>query len=286
MSEQKIAAVLVTYNRLDFLKKVVSSLKSQTKNINQIIVVNNGSTDGTSEWLDQQSELHVVNQENVGSSGGQYTGFKTAYENGYDWIWCMDDDVVPRNDCLEKLLYDDNERIVRTPLRYTPSGKPFLNDTIIFNLSNPFKNIWEKIISEVDLNNNIIYAEGITFEGPLFHRSVVEKIGLPEKKFFIFGDDSEYWIRADKAGFKSVIVTKAKADRLLEVPDLIKKFSWKNYYIIRNIIAIDILHANLPTRILRPFAYLFSWLRKANDSEERKTVIKAFKDGYFYKSDN
>lgn len=281
-----IAAIVITFNRLELLKKTIAGLVEQTHKIDKIIVVNNGSTDGTLEWLASQENLLVVTQENVGSSGGQYTGFKTAYERGYDWIWAMDDDVVPRPNCLESLMDKITEKTVLAPLRYDLNQTPFINDTIEFNLTNPFKNLWKRLLTKTDLQNELIKTEGITFEGPIFHRSLIENVGLPEKKFFIYGDDSEYFIRANSSGFTSYIYTKAEMDRLLPTPDLNKEFSWKNYYIIRNVIAIDVLQGNFIVRYLRPFAYLISWLRKANNKQDRQTVIKAFKDGYFYKSEN
>ena len=55
----KIIAVVVTYNRLELLKRNISFLK-QNKPLSAIVVVNNGSTDGTSEWLASQDSLTVV----------------------------------------------------------------------------------------------------------------------------------------------------------------------------------------------------------------------------------
>ncbi len=281
-----VAAIVITFNRLELLKKTIIGLRNQSYAIDEIIVVNNGSTDGTLEWLDAQNDIYFVTQENIGSSGGQYTGFKTAHDRGHEWIWAMDDDVVPRPDCLEVMMKNKQEKKILAPLRYSLDGTPFINDTIKFNLSNPFKNIWERLLTESDLTEDLVYAEGLTFEGPFFHRSLIDSVGLPEKKFFIYADDSEYMIRAKKAGYTPYLITNANIDRLLDVPDLNNEFSWKNYYIIRNIIAIDVLHGNIAVRVLRPFAYLISWLKKANTSSDRKTAIKAFKDGYFYKSEN
>lgn len=281
-----VATIVITFNRLELLKKTINGLRNQSYPIDEIIVVNNGSTDGTLEWLDAQNDIYFVTQENTGSSGGQYTGFKTAHDRGHVWIWAMDDDVVPRVDCLEILMKNKNGEKVLAPLRYSLDGTPFINDTIMFNLSNPFKNIWERLLTESDLTEELVYAEGPTFEGPFFHRSLIDNIGLPEKNFFIYADDSEYMIRAKKAGYTSYVITNANIDRMLDVPDLNNEFSWKNYYIIRNIIAIDVMHGNIAVRFLRPIAYLMSWLKKANTSSDRKTVIKAFKDGYFYKSEN
>ena len=70
-----IIAVVVTYNRIELLKRTVRCLQ-QNKPVSSIVVVNNGSTDATAEWLKTQSGLTVINQVNVGGSGGFYTGMQ------------------------------------------------------------------------------------------------------------------------------------------------------------------------------------------------------------------
>ncbi len=281
-----IAAVIVTYNRLDFLKELVQSIRSQSRKPDEIIIINNSSSDGTAEWLAEQGDLTTVTQDNVGGAGGQFTGIFTAYLNEHDYIWIMDDDVLPASDCLKKLENYSAENRICAPLRYTIEGRPFLNDAVEYDLEHPFRGFWKGIITEDMLKNEWVNAVGLTFEGPLFHRSVVEKAGLPEKKFFIYGDDTEYFIRASKAGFEIGVVTDARMDRRLpsSVPE--NEFTWKHYYIVRNLIAIHVLHGNLPVRIIRPWIYLLKWLKRARTPKKMKTVFKAFFDGYFYKSGN
>ena len=89
-----IIAVVVTYNRMELLKRNIRCLQ-QNKPISSIVIVNNGSTDGTTEWLAAQEGLTVINQTNVGGAGGFYTGIQYAIRR-VRWIWCMDDDVFPR----------------------------------------------------------------------------------------------------------------------------------------------------------------------------------------------
>lgn len=282
---KKVTAIIATFNRLDFLKEIIQALRNQNYKIDNIVVTNNSSEDGTEEWLNEQKDIIVQKQENVGSSGGQYTGMKGAMETDCDFIWMMDDDVVPEKNCLENLMKVADENKIVAPVRYNNDGTLFWNETINFNISNPFKSIWDGINNKeyYDKQGELVYTEGLTFEGPLIPRNIVEKIGYPEFSFFIYADDSEYMIRAIKYGFKTYLVKSAKMNRKLPVPDLHKDFNWKHYYIIRNIIAIDKLHGSFWVSKLRPFFYKYKWLKRAQNEEERKIVINAFEDGQDYK---
>ncbi len=280
-----ISAVVVTYNRLELLKQVVDGLRNQSRKLDNIIIINNNSSDGTEEWLSQQSDLIVFKQDNIGSSGGQWRGSLEAYNLGSDYIWLMDDDVVSEPDCLEIMCkFIKNDRII-APLRYM-NNQPYMNDVIYFNMSNPFKSIWKQIINHKDFENELIYAEGITFEGPIIPKEIFKQIGFPEKDFFIYADDTEFWVRALKNGFKSFVARDARLNRLIQPPANEYNFTWKHYYLIRNLIAIDILHAPLHVKLLRPVFYLFIWLSRAKTKENFKTVIKSFLDGIKYKSSN
>ena len=77
-SPKKIAAVVPTHNRLAMLKDCITAMRGQTRKLDEIIVVNNGCTDGTGEWLASQSDLTFVKQDNLGSAGGFYAGLKLA----------------------------------------------------------------------------------------------------------------------------------------------------------------------------------------------------------------
>ena len=234
----KIIAVVVTYNRCDLLKRGIECLR-QNAPITTIVVINNGSTDGTREWLDTQKDLHIVHQENVGGSGGFYTGINEAMNLGADWIWCMDDDVFPRKDCVETLLKHTNDSTVGilAPRRLM-DGEIFCHDFQGYNLTNPFKSMYKQRLQNEKVNTPT-YIAGTAFEGPLIRRDVVEKIGLPNKDLFIFCDDTDYCLRATLAGFKILYVPTALMDKhkffsndTWEERSIKKK--WKRYYQIRN----------------------------------------------------
>ena len=263
---EKITAVVVTYNRLNLLKLAIKKLKLQTRKLDNIIVVNNGSTDGTKEWLEEQDDLDIVHQENVGGSGGFYRGIQYAYGKGFDWIWCMDDDVYPEETCLEKLLAykDDNKIGIVCPVRYQ-EGKPFLSEIKSFNLSNPFQNLHKNKVKLTDLNQKTISIEGIAFEGPLIRRDVVGKIGLPNKDLFILYDDSDYSYRCVLGGYKVLLVTNAILNKEVFFNNCSKEYTvkmnkWKLVYHIRNSSYFNVEYGkNIFVRRLRPIMMLLKY---------------------------
>ncbi len=102
----KIAAVVVTYNRINWLKKNIDALLSQTRIPDEIIVVDNASTDGTYDFLKNLSKVKFKRlEENIGGAGGFAYGLKCAIDDEADWVWMMDDDALPYKNALEALEY-------------------------------------------------------------------------------------------------------------------------------------------------------------------------------------
>lgn len=234
----KIIAVVVTYNRLPLLQKNIACLRQQ-KPLTAIMVVNNGSTDGTAEWLQEQTDLTVVTQANVGGSGGFYTGIDLAYKEGADWIWCMDDDVFPRPDCLEQLLqHADEAAIGILAPRRLMEGQVYTNDFQAYNLTNPLTSMYQQKLKKQVVNAPTQIA-GTAFEGPFIRREVVERIGLPNKDFFIFCDDTDYCLRTVQAGFRLLYVPTALMDKQRFFSndswgERHRKKKWKHFYQVRN----------------------------------------------------
>ena len=105
----RVTAVVVTYNRLKLLKECIEALLAQTYPEMDILVVNNNSTDGTQEYLDEltgknKKVKNLSLPENIGGSGGFYEGMKCAIKDNPDWLWIMDDDTIPEKDCVMQLL--------------------------------------------------------------------------------------------------------------------------------------------------------------------------------------
>lgn len=204
---KNVVAVVVTYNRLHLLKEAVEALRNQSLPASKIVVVNNGSTDGTSDWLVLQAGLLVINQKNSGGSGGFYSGIKYAASFHPDWIWIMDDDTICHRTALEKLI--EKIAVVKTEkIGFLCSkglwtdGEPHLMNLVdikpVFNKTIPFNKYDE---------HNILIASGCSFVSSLINIEAVKEVGLPYKEFYIWGDDQEYTHRITKAGYLGLYCT-------------------------------------------------------------------------------
>lgn len=189
---ERIVAVVVTYNRLELLKQCLESLCQQTRKLDAIIVVNNSSTDGTSEWLKKQKNLFVITQENLGGAGGFYTGMKVAYNKGYDWILVTDDDVIfDKKSINEMLKYRNISKFIHLS-KYDYSGQKIFWD-FKFNLNN-----LKGVAVKNNPNEPFFITNVACFEGALIHRSIIANNHFPDPRFFIIGDDTIYGYLASK----------------------------------------------------------------------------------------
>jgi rhamnopyranosyl-N-acetylglucosaminyl-diphospho-decaprenol beta-1,3/1,4-galactofuranosyltransferase len=209
MPANSVAAVVVTHNRLSLLKRCVATLRAQTRPLDAIIVVDNASTDGTAEWLARESGLKVITQANLGGAGGFYTGMKAAYDQGYDWLWCMDDDGLPDVDCLRQLLTVEREDLLfRAPLVLDPEDRSFLS--LGYGLGSPSVFVQDRAVAEKHAQDGLLWGVAAMTNGVLIHRQVVAAIGLPLRQLFMWGDEIEYLARAKAAGFLVVTVMAAE----------------------------------------------------------------------------
>lgn len=227
----KVLAFIVTYNRLSSLKRVIACVQNQTYKLDEIIVVNNNSTDGTTEWLSTVDGISVIHQENVGGAGGFHTGVKTCYERGADWIWMMDDDVFPQHDCLENLLKFKDDSKCLNMTRYWGDGS-YVPQNFFFDIN---KNYSKSLRADLSKEYNVVNT--CCFEGLLVSRSIVDKIGFPDERFFIAGDDTIYGYLAS-FHTNVILVRDAKAHRL-QVNGNVPPRPFYTYYAIRNYFLVN-----------------------------------------------
>ncbi|MEM4589260.1 MAG: glycosyltransferase family 2 protein [Thermoplasmata archaeon] len=300
----RIAAVVVTYNRKKLLIECLEALKKQTRPLDAIYIIDNASTDGTPQLLQEKGYIkdfsggatsienlhdgksirvvYVRMKENTGGAGGFHEGVKRAYNDGYDWIWLMDDDVEPKEDALEILLGVGEEiegkKSALVPVRYL-NGSFFNLETKKFDFKNLFKHFTYDVVTEDDLKEKYFRVSAISFEGPLIKRDAISKIGVPDKDYFIIADDTDYAIRLHEYGPLYMVSDAHLTKKVINF----EEFNWKTYYFIRNIIYLDRKYGeNFLIKYLRPF---ITFLKYAvyyfiKNPKNFKYILKAFKDGY------
>jgi rhamnopyranosyl-N-acetylglucosaminyl-diphospho-decaprenol beta-1,3/1,4-galactofuranosyltransferase len=244
---EKAIAVIVTYNRRQLLSECITALRNQSQKLDAILVVNNGSTDDTEQWLQTQSDVQFISQKNIGSSGGFNTGINWAYQNGYSWIWCMDDDGYPKQDALEQILAPETDRLC-------------LRNCAVINKEDKKSFVWKtKNYATInDVKDNIIKGIGHPFNGTMIHRNIVERVGTPKPKLFLWGDETEYYYRITKKN-KIPVVTIANsvhyhpASAFTYKQDWDYKNTWKMYFYVRN--RLHIHRAKFGTQVVALFNY-------------------------------
>ncbi|HAX50632.1 glycosyltransferase family 2 protein [Muricomes intestini] len=248
-----IITVVVTYNRKELLTECLNSLLSQTFEVKKIIIIDNASTDGTYELLNdsgylQNSKIDYNQMEtNLGGAGGFYEGIKLADKEQADWIWIMDDDSIPDSDCLKELTgqaYKMPNTSFFASCVYGPEGEPMnVPEVDMRPHQNGYPYWYEK------LNEGIVKICTATFVSLLINNGAVKKCGLPCKKYFIWGDDSEYTKRLTKYFGDAYLVGTSRVchkrinAKSLEISNESNPARIRNYfYMIRNNLVNSIIY--------------------------------------------
>ena len=196
----KIFAVILTYNRKELLSQCLHAVLAQTRACDTVMVIDNASSDGTeamlrTEWNDRV-RYHVLSK-NIGASGGFNAAIRLAYQQGADFIWLMDDDVIPAPDALERLVEADSWLTARKMERAFVLSTAWTEDGHVTNVpridTRPNRNGYENW--PVLLEQKMVPVTRATFVSILLPRPVVACHGLPLAPMFIWGEDSEYTLR-------------------------------------------------------------------------------------------
>jgi rhamnopyranosyl-N-acetylglucosaminyl-diphospho-decaprenol beta-1,3/1,4-galactofuranosyltransferase len=252
---RRILAAVVTFNRLNLLQRSVESLRKQTFPADQILVVDNSSTDGTRDWLEKQPDVKVLRQPNSGSAGGCYRAARYGYEEGFDWIWMMDDDTIPHLDALERLRA--SPVLDRENTGFVYSLQLYSNGSVPVNDPGPTgADEWALTV----LQERCIPVKRASFVALMVSRRAVARIGYPMKEMFFMGDDHEYTRRITDAGFRGFCVLDSVVLHETKLPTSFDFRSWsplKMRYSLRNHVYLIRTSTDPLTRKVRYLAAIF-----------------------------
>ncbi|UAW96856.1 glycosyltransferase family 2 protein [Halopseudomonas nanhaiensis] len=199
----KVFAVVLTYNRKELLKRCLDAIYAQTRPCDGVIVIDNASTDGTEDMLRQEHspflKVYALSK-NIGASGGFNAGFRIAYKNGADFVWMMDDDVIPEPDALLRLEEADallqREEIDRAFLvstAFTETGLITNTPDVDDRANSIGYPAWPQLVQ-----HGLLPVRRATFVSILVPRQTLQEHGLPLASMFIWGEDTEYTLRVTR----------------------------------------------------------------------------------------
>ncbi len=250
-----IGCVVVTYNRLDKLKKALASYDSQTLSPQYVMVIDNASSDGTEAYLAQwQAEeapyRKIVHRlaTNSGGSGGFYEGQRLAVQEEAGWILLSDDDAyLPDNylDTIQRYIDTHATNDISVICGTVTENGAFSGVHRRFISSMPAIR-WDRMPSPEEYAREEFEIDIVSFVGPVIAKDKLKRAGLAEKDYFIWFDDTENSMRLRKEGR---IICLTNISIVHDIPPAQNDaVSFKRYYGARN--KLLMLRKHLPGRFI------------------------------------
>ncbi len=199
----RILGHIHTFNDSDVIEKSLQALRDQTYPLDEILIVDNASTDGTLDRAFPKGVTVIRHPDNRGTSGTVVTGFQYAMDHGYDWIWLFDADSAPRRDALEKLM-DAYQRFspalqksvwLLASLHFdAATGEPRHGGQFSWHGGTPVHPASGEPIYQCDV---------AIWTGSLYRLEPVKHVGLPNPDYVLDMAEWEYGYRGKCSGYRA-----------------------------------------------------------------------------------
>ncbi|ADL50384.1 glycosyltransferase family 2 protein [Clostridium cellulovorans] len=209
-----VAIILVNFNNKNDTEECIESLLKENYDNKKIIVVDNGSKDGSITELKRQFENKVIfieNQDNLGFSCANNQGIELALKENAQYIMLLNNDTVVEQEFIKPML----EVAERKNCIVSPKIPYYDEKNILWSCGGEFR--WKKGtthnrgINEVDNGQfdeekEVDFASGCCLFIP---RKILETVGMLSDEYFLYYEDTDYCLKAKHAGFKIVYTPKA-----------------------------------------------------------------------------
>ncbi|MDD3368557.1 MAG: glycosyltransferase family 2 protein [Lachnospiraceae bacterium] len=204
----KTTVVIPNYNGIAYLKKCLASLEKQTVEI-QVVVIDNGSHDGSSEWLTKQEWItSILLPENTGFCGAVNLGIEKSRT---EYVYLLNNDTEIELDCIEQLeqILDSDKKIFSVGAKMLSLHQPELIDDagdFYCALGWAFARGKGKSAGQYHKCDRIFSACG---GAVLYRRDVFAEIGVFDENHFAYLEDTDMGYRARIFGYQNVFAPKA-----------------------------------------------------------------------------
>ena len=215
MTEPLIISVVLNFNKREDTLDCLSSLIRNTYRNNQIIVLDNQSTDGSVEAIRAEFPAVeiIVLEENLGYAGNNNVGIKQALHMGAEWVFILNEDTILDPDCLSNLtaVGESEDRIgIVGPMVYH-----YDEPDVIQTAGGKLSRDWNSVHLAKDEPDQGQYTQPhqvdwISGCGIMVRRAVIEQVGVIDERYFYYWEETEWCLRAGRGGWKIWHIPAAK----------------------------------------------------------------------------
>lgn len=205
--QKRVAVVVLNWNGWQDTLECIASLQKLNCPNFELIVVDNGSTDGSQAWIEARvPEVRVIQTgTNLGFGGGCNVGIRNALESGADYVWLINSDAIVDADALTELVRLADER-------------PLLGavGSVLYEFDRPQQiqlwgggrvNLWLGMSRHQLAPAALDFVSGASM---LLRREAIEQVGMfDEHAFFMYWEDTDLGLRLRQAGWQLAVAEKS-----------------------------------------------------------------------------